>query len=193
MNTIKEKVTYIEVIKKSKFITFLHPISSNEEAKSIIDTYKNNYKEATHVCYGYILDENTYKYYDDGEPSNSAGLPIYQVLKNNKLVYILCIVIRYYGGIKLGVGGLNHAYSNGAIEALKLACIIEHKIKNEYLIEMNYSEFDHLNYFLEKKGIAINDKQFLDNIYISIYLDEEELSILKENFPLLSITLTKPI
>ena len=60
---------------------------SMEEAKNLIDKYNEEYKDATHVCYAYILDENTYKYYDDGEPASSAGMPIYQVLKNNKLIY----------------------------------------------------------------------------------------------------------
>ena len=172
-------------------MTFIYPVNSNEQAKEIIDKYNEEYKDATHVCYAYILDENTYKYYDDGEPSNSAGMPIYQALKNNKLVYILCIIVRYFGGIKLGVGGLNHAYSSGTLQALKLATIIEHKIRHEYIIETNYSQFDTLNHYLEKKGIAINDKQFLDNIYICLDLDEGELSLLKENFPLIKITLSK--
>ena len=191
MKTIKEKVNTIEIIKKSKFITFLHPITDLDEAKKLVAYYNEEYKDATHVCYAYILDENTFKYYDDGEPSNSAGAPIYQVLKNNKLIYVFCVVIRYFGGIKLGVGGLNHAYSSGAITALNSATIIEHKIKQEYLIETNYSQFDMLNHFLEKKGIAINDKQFLDNIYISLHLDNDEYSLLKEEFPLINITLSK--
>lgn len=191
MKTIKEKVNFIEIIKKSKFLTFLHPITSQEEAKKLVAFYNEEYKDATHVCYAYILDENTFKYYDDGEPSNSAGAPIYQVLKNNKLIYVFCVVIRYFGGVKLGVGGLNHAYSSGAINALNSATIIEHTIKHEYLIETNYSQFDILNHFLEKKGIVISDKQFLDNIYISLYLDEIEFNLLKEEFPLINITLSK--
>ena len=100
-------------------------------------------------------------------------------------------MIRYFGGIKLGVGGLTHAYSSGAIEALKIATIIEHKIRNEYIIEISYNQFDILNHYLEKKGIAINNKQFLDNVYISLNLDEEELENLHSSFSHLSITLCK--
>ena len=79
LNTLKEAISYIEIIKKSKFLTFLHPINSLEEAKELLNKYNEEYKDATHICYSYILDENNYKYYDDGEPTNSAGIPIYQV------------------------------------------------------------------------------------------------------------------
>jgi uncharacterized YigZ family protein len=191
LKTIKDAISYSEIIKKSKFYTFLHPINSLEHAKKILDTYKNDHKEATHICYAYILDENTFKYSDDGEPTNSAGIPIYQVLKNQKLIYVLCVVIRYYGGIKLGVGGLSHAYSSGAINSLKIANVIEYKKTNEYIIETTYSEFDNLNYFLTKKGIDINDKQFLDNVFLCIYLDEDTLVELKQQFPALKITLSE--
>lgn len=191
VKTITKTVTFTEIIKKSKFITFLHPIASIDMAKELVNKYKEEYKDATHVCYSYILDENTYKYYDDGEPNNSAGMPIYQVLKNNKLIYIFCVVIRYFGGVKLGVGGLNHAYSSGAINTLKLADIIEYRETHEYIIETNYSMFDSLLHYLDKKGIVINDKQFLDNIFISLILDNESLNEIKDNFPTLKITLFK--
>ena len=88
-------------------------------------------------------------------------------------------------------GGLNHAYSSGAINALKLANIIDYKITNEYIIETTYSLFDTINYYLEKKGIAIINKQFLDNIFFSINLDEEEYNSLTKRFPNISITLIK--
>lgn len=191
LNTIKETISYSEIIKKSKFHTFLHPITSFQQVKDLLDYYKKEHKDATHICYGYILDENNYKYSDDGEPTNSAGIPIYQVLKNNKLIYVLCVVIRYYGGIKLGVGGLSHAYSSGPINALKEATIIEYKKQDEYLIEVSYNNFDNLNYFLTKKGIDILDKQFLDNVFICINCDEEIIIELKDNFPHLKIVLSK--
>lgn len=188
MYTIKEAITYQEIIKKSKFITYLHPVNSLNEAKEIIKKYQLEHKEATHVCYSYIIDENTYKYYDDGEPSNSAGMPIYQVLKNNKLIYIVCVIVRYFGGVKLGVGGLCHAYSSGALNSLKNATVIEYKKTDNYIIEISYPNFDIFNYYLEKKGIAVIDKQFLDNIYISIFIDEDTKSEIDNQFSLVSIT-----
>ena len=191
LKTIKEKISYTEIIKKSKFITFLHPINSLEQAKELIDNYNKEYSDATHVCYAYILDENTYKYYDDGEPTNSAGIPIYQVLKNNKLIYVFCVVIRYYGGIKLGVGGLSHAYSSGAINALENANIIEYEKLDNYIVELPYSLFDNVSYFLNKKGIVIEDKQFLDNIFITFNCSNEDFLEFVDAFPLVNITLVK--
>lgn len=191
VNTIKQTVNYIEIIKKSKFITFLHPITNIEEIKDLLNKYKKEYIDATHICYAYILDENNYKYYDDGEPTNSAGIPIYQVLKNNKLIYVLCVVIRYYGGIKLGVGGLSHAYSSGAINAIKLSTLQEYKKSNQYIVEIPYSFFDNISYYLNKKGIVIIDKQFLDNVFICINLDDETFNELVSEFPSINITLTK--
>ena len=191
MNTINKSISTIEIIKKSKFLTFLHPITSLDQAKELIEKYKKEYSDATHVCYAYILDENTYKYYDDGEPSSSAGAPMYQVLKNNKLIYTFAVVIRYFGGVKLGVGGLTHAYSSGIISLLTSDIITEYKKYDEYLVEIPYSLIDNFNYYLNKKGIAINDKQFLDNIFISLNLDESNLNELRDLFPSLSFTLSK--
>ena len=191
LNTIKEKIEYVEIIKKSKFYTFLHPVTSINQIKEILNHYKKEHADATHICYGYILDENNFKFYDDGEPTNSAGIPIYQVLKNNKLIYTLCVVIRYYGGIKLGVGGLAHAYSSGPINAIKQATVIPYKQTDEYILEATYPQFDNLNYYLNKKGIDILDKQFLDNIFICINCDEETINDLINAFPHVKVVLSK--
>ena len=191
MNTIKESVKFIEIIKKSKFITYLHKVDNENEAKQFLEKYHQEHHDATHICYGYILDENTFKYSDDGEPTNSAGIPIYQVLKNNKLIYTLCVVVRYYGGVKLGVGGLAHAYSSGAINAIGNATIIEYKKTNEYILETTYNTFDNLLYFLNKKGIVISNKQFLDNIFISISCSNEDMEDIQNNFPKIEVTLVE--
>lgn len=191
MRTIKEAVSTTEIIKKSKFLTFLHPIKDMNHIRELLDFYKDKYNDATHICYAYILDENTYKYYDDGEPSSSAGSPMYQVLKNNKLIYTLAIVIRYFGGVKLGVGGLVHAYSSGIINLLDESILVEYKQYFEYLLDIPYSIYDNLIYYLNKKGIVINDKQFLDNVFLSVNLDEPTLIELKELFPNISLTLSK--
>lgn len=192
MKTIVKELSYVEIIKKSKFLTFLHPILNIEQAKQILEQYKKEYGDATHICYAYILDENTFKYYDDGEPTSSAGIPIYQALKNNNIIYTLAIVIRYFGGTKLGVGGLTRAYSGGVLELVSDPLNIQdYKKYEEYLVEVPYSLFDSFLYHVNNKGIAINDKQFLDNVFISLNLDDDSFNELKELFPNLNFVLSK--
>lgn len=192
VKTIVKELSYVEIIKKSKFLTFLHPILNIEQAKQILEQYKKEYGDATHICYAYILDENTFKYYDDGEPTSSAGIPIYQALKNNNIIYTLAIVIRYFGGTKLGVGGLTRAYSGGVLELVSDPLNIQdYKKYEEYLVEVPYSLFDSFLYHVNNKGIAINDKQFLDNVFISLNLDDDSFNELKELFPNLNFVLSK--
>ena len=190
VKTINRELSYIEIIKKSKFLTFLHPITSANQAKEILENYKKEYSDATHICYAYILDENTFKYYDDGEPSSSAGAPIYQSLKNHDVIYTLAIVIRYFGGTKLGVGGLTRAYASGVL-SLVANNLVEYKKYEEYIVEIPYSLYDSFTYHINNKGIALNDKQFLDNIFVSLNLDEDILIELKELFPSLEFILSK--
>lgn len=120
MKTIKNQVINEFVINKSKFICILKYVETKEEINNILASYKKIYKDATHYCYAYILS-NTEKCFDDGEPSGTAGKPILNILSNNDLSNVLCLVIRYFGGIKLGAGGLVRAYSNSANEAVKKA------------------------------------------------------------------------
>jgi uncharacterized YigZ family protein len=191
VKTINKDFSYTEIIKKSKFLTFLHPITTQEQAKTLLEKYKKEYSDATHICYAYILDENTFKYYDDGEPTSSAGIPIYQALKNNNVIYTLAVVIRYFGGTKLGVGGLTRAYSSGVLTLVTSENLVDYKKLNEYLVEMPYSLYDNFMYHINNKGIALNDKQFLDTIFISLNLDEETLNELKDIFPTIDFILSK--
>ena len=120
MFSIENNLDNTIIIKKSKFITKLYKINNINEINNILYNLKKEYKDATHVCYAYILNEIE-KCSDDGEPNKTAGLPILNVLKKNQLNYILAVVIRYFGGIKLGAGGLVRAYSNSIVESLNLA------------------------------------------------------------------------
>ncbi len=106
------------LIKKSKFLGFLYEISNLEEIKEILNNLKKEHKKATHICYAYKVWVSA-KYSDDGEPSGTAGKPIYNIIEKKNLNNILIVVIRYFGGIKLGAGGLFRAYSNCASELLK--------------------------------------------------------------------------
>ena len=124
MKTIKENVINKIEINKSIFITELIKVKEKEEITKYLDEIKNKYKDATHYCYAYIIDDNK-KSSDDGEPGGTAGVPIMDTLNKADLNYILCVVIRYFGGIKLGAGGLVRAYRKSVSEALSKASINE--------------------------------------------------------------------
>ena len=111
----KEETT---IINKSKFICVLYKINNISDIDIYLDDIKNKYKGATHYCYAYILDSNK-KCSDDKEPSGTAGLPILNVLEKNEMNNVICIVVRYFGGIKLGAGGLVRAYTNSVTNALE--------------------------------------------------------------------------
>ena len=117
MHTIKENIINEIVIQKSRFITCLYKINNKDEVNKHLDKIKDDYPFATHYCYAYRLD-NIEKCSDDGEPKGTAGTPILHVLQMNNLTNILCVVIRYFGGIKLGAGGLVRAYTNSFVKAL---------------------------------------------------------------------------
>ncbi|MGM9850084.1 MAG: IMPACT family protein [Bacilli bacterium] len=124
MLSISSNISNEIVINKSRFITFLYRVDSLNDISKYIDDLSLRYKDSTHICYAYILD-NIKRFSDDGEPGGTAGMPILNVLENKNLNHILCCVVRYFGGIKLGAGGLVRAYSNSSSKILDLANIIE--------------------------------------------------------------------
>ena len=127
-NEASAKIT----VKGSKFISHIFPVESREHAEKVYASVQKKYYDATHNCFAYRIDENTFRYSDDGEPSGTAGRPILQVLDGAELFEVLCVVTRYFGGTKLGTGGLIRAYSDAAKEALKTIKIKE-KIRTEVL------------------------------------------------------------
>lgn len=177
MYSIKNNIKNTVIIKKSKFITRLYKINSINEIDNILDKLKKEYNDSTHICYAYILNSQE-KCFDDGEPSGTAGIPILNVLKKNNLTNILGVVVRYFGGIKLGSGGLIRAYSNSIIDSLKLTKIIE--LVNGYLIELefNYENIKLIDYILNDKNIV--DKEYGDNVVYQFYFNEDELKFIPE-------------
>lgn len=177
MYSIKDNIENTTIIKKSKFITKLYKINNINEANKILEIIKKEYKDSTHICYAYIVN-NQEKCFDDGEPSGTAGIPILNILKKNNLTNILSVVIRYFGGIKLGAGGLVRAYSNSVNDTIKLANIIE--LEEGYLIELefNYEQVKIVDYILNDKNII--DKKYNNNIIYKFYLNEKELNFIPE-------------
>lgn len=171
MKSIKENITNEIVINKSKFITILLKINNVDEVKENINNIKNKYKNATHYCFGYII-HNHEKCSDDGEPSGTAGMPILNILKKNNLTNVLCVVVRYFGGIKLGAGGLIRAYSNSVTKALNKSKIVD-LIEGFHLeIEFNYGNIKKIDYLLKDLNIK---KEFNDTIKYTFDISKEEL------------------
>lgn len=177
MYSIKNNVENTIYLKKSKFITKLYKVNNLNDINDILNKIKNEYKDSTHICYAYIL-ENQEKCFDDGEPSGTAGIPILNILKKNNLVNMLAVVIRYFGGIKLGAGGLVRAYSSSIIDTLKLTQIV--LLTPGYLIEIefNYDQLKLVDYILNNKDII--DKKYNDNIIYKFYFSEDELKFIPE-------------
>lgn len=171
MKSIKKEITNEIIINKSRFITVLTNINDINNVKEKLENIKKEYKDATHYCYAYIIN-NHEKCSDNGEPSGTAGMPILNVLKQNNLTNILCIVIRYFGGIKLGAGGLIRAYSNSVSEALNKTTITNLVNGYNITIEFPYENIKQINYLL--KNIDIK-KSYKTNIIYNFSIDENKL------------------
>lgn len=172
MNVIKDNSEYEEIVKKSKFISFLYFVKSIDEVNNYLNELKAKYKDASHICYAYIVDNNV-KYNDDKEPSKTAGFPILNVLKNNDLNYVLAVVVRYFGGIKLGSGNLLRTYLNVTNENLKKTGIKEYKLKKEYIITCNYDNVNYVNNVLKDEDII--NKTFNNLITYEVLIDNENI------------------
>lgn len=174
MYTIKNEIENEIIIKNSKFITVLIPINDTKKINEIIDTLKIKYPKATHYCYAYVTKDHQ-KSSDDKEPSSTAGLPMLNVLLKNDIINVIAVTIRYFGGIKLGAGGLVRAYSKSVSNALEKSSIIE--LENAITIEIktSYESQKQLDYLLKNSNIL--SKEFKEEItYIAtipIHLEQE--------------------
>ncbi len=159
------------IIKNSRFITLVYKIYNNDIG-SILDKIKNEYKDATHYTYAYIVN-GMEKACDDGEPSGTAGMPILKVIKNYDLTNILVVVVRYFGGIKLGANGLIRAYSKGIANILKEVKLKELIPGYNVNLIFNYDSIKDVDYLL--KDIHINSKDFSDKIIYNIDIDNLDI------------------
>ena len=190
MKSIKEEVINEIIINKSKFITVLTNINDINKIKEKLEDIKKTYKDATHYCYAYIIN-NHEKFSDNGEPNGTAGMPILNVLKQNNLTNILCVVIRYFGGIKLGAGGLIRAYSTSANEALNKASITNLVNGYNITIEFPYDNLKQIDYLL--KNIDIK-KTYQTNITYTFNIEKEKFNQIENELTKLSkIKLKKQI
>lgn len=167
--------------KKSEFIGYLCPVSTEDEAISFINEIRSMHRKATHNCYAYILRENnTARHSDDGEPSGTAGVPIFDALQKSGVTDVACVVTRYFGGILLGAGGLVRAYSKGASVALDAADIVERFMACKLEIRVDYSLYQTANKTLLDFEVVVLGSDFGSDVNMTIYVKEEQTEKLTE-------------
>lgn len=156
--------------KNSKFFGFAFPVTSEEEVKLHLELLKKEHFSARHWCYAFQIGTTKIQYRanDDGEPNNSAGMPIYGQIQSFELTNILIVVVRYFGGVKLGVGGLISAYREAAKMAIEKATIIEKTIDVHFAITFDYKNMNKVMRIIKEKNLAIISQVMNENCQIEI-------------------------
>ncbi len=178
MISVKDITKHTIVIKKSEFVCHLIPCSSIEKVKEIIQQYSD--PQASHNCVAYIIGPHE-RANDDGEPSQTAGMPMLNVLKMQGLTNIIAIVTRYFGGIKLGAGGLTRAYTQSVAETLKKAEIVEKELVNLYQIDIDYSFIRKFEHLLKQHNIKCINQEYNEQVSYHCYIrDTYFLTLIQE-------------
>lgn len=171
MKIIDKEIINEIIIEKSRFITYLKRVDSIDEANEYLQTIKKKHYDATHHCFALIIDDIV-RSNDNGEPSGTAGVPILDVLKKNDITNTICVVVRYFGGIKLGAGGLVRAYSSSCSEALKLASFITKKTFKRYSIIIDYKTYNSIINMIKD---YIYKSDFTHNVELEIDIDNLDI------------------
>jgi len=183
ITTASEEVLFKD--RNSKFFGYAFPVTTEEEIKEHLEQLKKKHHSARHWCYAWQLgkEDQHYRANDDGEPSNSAGMPIYGQIQSFEVTNILIVVVRYFGGVKLGVGGLINAYRTAAQMALEVAQIEERTINFQYEISFGYPEMNKVMRVIKENNLdVVNQKLELDcKLYILVRKGEAEAVFEKFN------------
>lgn len=175
MKTIKKPVEAQINIKKSNFIARLYPAKDKKEVKKIIEEVSTRYSDATHNCTAYIVSDSQ-GYDDNGEPSGTAGKPMMNVLIKNDLSNIVAIVTRYFGGIKLGAGGLVRAYSHSILKAIEEAEIVNMELFNIYEAIFDYKNIKEVDSELRKYNLKVIKKDY--NVQVTYLIASNQIDII---------------
>lgn len=185
MKRVTSIVEIEDTIKKSRFIGMLIPCQTETEAIQYLNQQHQQHANASHIAFAYRIKSATgitIRFHDAGEPSGTAGKPIFQYLEGNNLINIMCIVIRYYGGIKLGAGGLTRAYGNTAKKAIKNSSISQFIEYTEIKLKLNYNQMQNFEYQLAKLDGTIIKKEFSENINLLVKIPEFNSTFLTNLF-----------
>ncbi|QKY69953.1 YigZ family protein [Lentibacillus sp. CBA3610] len=174
--TVKKEDFDQLVIQKSRFIGYVKRVETEEEAQDFVQKIKKKHHDATHNCSAYMVGEHNQvqKANDDGEPNGTAGVPILEVLKKQDLKDTAVVVTRYFGGIKLGAGGLIRAYSSTTSQALQTAGVVERKLMKGFSIVIDYSLLGKLENALRNSDYILDSINYLDTVEFIVYVPDGE-------------------
>ena len=182
MKTIAKPVESEINIKKSQFICRLFPTKDKKESKEIIAKINDEYRDATHNCTAYIVSDGE-GFDDDGEPGGTAGKPMINVLRKNELHNVTAVVTRYFGGIKLGAGGLVRAYSKSVLEAINEAEILEVDLYDVYTLVFEYSDIKLTDSEVRNNSLEVIDKDYSDKVvYEVVSKDNRDIEKIFEKY-----------
>ena len=176
---LKEDLSNTIIIEKSRFICYMKHVKSEEEYRSFLNEIRKKHHDATHVCSALVC-HNIQRSSDDGEPSGTAGAPILNVLNKNNLDETCALVVRYFGGIKLGAGGLIRAYGNAVSECLKNATLVEDHTYPKYRLKLSYEAANKIEYYLRNNTILLDTIYDTEITYIFVLDDPNKLETIKE-------------
>ena len=174
------------VEKRSRFITHLWPVETEEEAQAHIREMKSKYYDARHNCWCYLLGQNVQRYSDDGEPQGTAGQPMLKVFERENVTNVCCVVTRYFGGILLGAGGLTRAYSKGAKDALTVAGAATMGLWSCVMIPCSYAAFERVKLEVAAHGGVIDETEYGADITLCVSIMVSEVDALQTRLTELS-------
>lgn len=182
--TVKTRGEGLYKEKGSKFIGIAIRCYNEEEAKSYLEKWRSEHHQARHLCYAYRfgVDMSKYRANDDGEPSNSAGAPILGQIQSFELTNVLVGVVRYYGGTKLGVGGLINAYRTAAKNAIENSSIVELEVFDHYTLQFDYSDMPEIMNRIKKYELEVERKEFTEDCMIDLSFPLDRSTELKKEF-----------
>ena len=180
--TIQDKSEGIYTEKRSKFLAFAHPVETIDEIKDLLNDYKKKYYDARHVCYAYMLgpERADFRANDDGEPSSTAGKPILGQINSRELTNILVVVVRYFGGVKLGTSGLIVAYREAATEALSAATVIEKTIEETITFTFPYVMMNSVMRVVKELNPRIVEQKYDETCIITLAIKRSMAPMLEE-------------
>ncbi len=172
--------TYSEL--RSKFLAFAHPVTTVDEAMALVEQYQKKYYDARHVCYAYMLGHErlVFRANDNGEPSGTAGKPILGQINSNELTDILIIVVRYFGGVKLGTSGLIQAYKAAAAEAIAAATIVEKTVDEQITITFEYPLMNQVMRVVKEEEPAILSQTFDNDCQMTLAIRASQMPRLRD-------------